>query len=146
MTSRRNRILLGFLIALLGLASQAQAATLPYATVFARVDGGLTLQNAIDVAPDGAIIILEPGIYRENLRIEKPITLIGTEGVFLEPADETYPAVSIFDTDRGHHPGRRHPNGPNRNRPLNRVVFHHGLPAQRLRQGDQCVTPQRRQP
>ncbi|MBU1658954.1 nitrous oxide reductase family maturation protein NosD [bacterium] len=44
-----------------------------------------TLQNAIDNAPEGSILKLSAGIYKGNILINKPITIIGIEdGVIID--------------------------------------------------------------
>ncbi len=35
------------------------------------------IQDAIDAAQDGGVIVIRPGTYRENLSIDKPIALLG---------------------------------------------------------------------
>lgn len=44
-----------------------------------------TLQNAIDNAPEGSILKLQAGVYKGNIKINKPLTIIGKEdGVILD--------------------------------------------------------------
>jgi len=56
------------------------------------------VQDAIDAAEDGGVIVIRPGTYRENLTIDRPLTLLGREGVFLEPADAERPAMTVDRT------------------------------------------------
>ena len=98
MTNRRSRVLVGFFVAMLVFVSLAMGAP-PHDVALAApgISGGL--QQAIDAADAGGIVMLSPGTYRENVRIEKPITLIGGEGVFLEPADVSAPVIAVDQTD-----------------------------------------------
>ena len=55
-----------------------------YCSLFTTVNANL-LQDAIDKAPSGSIIKLSPGIYKGNIVINKPITIIGKEkGVIID--------------------------------------------------------------
>jgi len=54
-----------------------------------------TIQAAIEAAFGGSIIEVDPGIYRENLKIKKPLKLRG-HGAILE-ANPKHPAVLIED-------------------------------------------------
>jgi len=53
------------------------------------------IQAAIDVAGDGDVILVKPGKYLENLTITRPLTILGEEGVLLEPADAARPAIAV---------------------------------------------------
>ncbi|MEM4382296.1 MAG: hypothetical protein QXX19_08720 [Candidatus Caldarchaeum sp.] len=46
-----------------------------------------TIQAALDAAPEGALILIAPGVYRENLKIAKSLTLEGSgiDVTILEP-------------------------------------------------------------
>jgi nitrous oxidase accessory protein NosD len=57
------------------------------------------IQHAIDAAEHGGVIVIRPGTYRENLTIDRPLTLLGREGVFLEPEDTDRPAIAIDRTE-----------------------------------------------
>jgi hypothetical protein len=57
------------------------------------------IQDAIDAAEDGGVIVIRPGTYRENLTIDRPLTLLGREGVFLEPEDIDRPAIAVDRTE-----------------------------------------------
>lgn len=67
----------------------------PYSSVIVSPDAGgqyKTVQSAIEDVPSGARIFVRPGIYRENLTIEKSLEIIG-EGrpseVILESNDQS---------------------------------------------------------
>jgi len=57
------------------------------------------IQDAIDAAEDGGVIVVRPGTYRENLTIDRPLTLSGRESVFLEPADADRPVIAVDRTE-----------------------------------------------
>ena len=57
------------------------------------------IQDAIDAAEDGGAIIIRPGTYRENLTIDRPLTLLGREGAFLEPEDVNQPVIAVDRTE-----------------------------------------------
>jgi len=57
------------------------------------------IQDAIDAAEDGTIIAIDEGAYRENLTIDRPVTLLGGGGVRLIPEDVARPAIAIGDTE-----------------------------------------------
>ena len=61
-------------------------------------DGYQRIQDAIDAAEEGGVIVIRPGTYRENLTIARPLTLLGREGVFLEPADTDRPVIAVDRT------------------------------------------------
>ena len=68
--------------------------------VVSAMDGDFPqIQDAIDAAEDGGVIVIRPGTYRENLTIDRPLTLLGREGVFLEPEDTDRPAIAIDRTE-----------------------------------------------
>lgn len=79
----------------LGFVAVAESSPL----VVSKQDGDYTrIQDAIDAADDGQYIIVQPGLYRENLCISKPLTLIGEQGVSLEPETHDHPVVSVRET------------------------------------------------
>lgn len=53
------------------------------------------IQDAIDAAGDGGTIVVRAGVYRENLTVRQTPTILGEEGVFLEPADPKRPAMIL---------------------------------------------------
>jgi nitrous oxidase accessory protein NosD len=57
------------------------------------------IQDAIEAAEDGGVIVIRPGTYRENLVIVRPLSILGGEGVFLEPADAGRPTICIDRTE-----------------------------------------------
>jgi len=57
------------------------------------------IQDAIDTVREGGIIVIRPGSYRENLTVARPLTLLGEEGVFLEPADTDRPVIGVDRTE-----------------------------------------------
>jgi len=57
------------------------------------VENGESIQDAINNAEDGDIIVIEEGIYRENLVINKSISLIGKGKVII---DELYAIMPNF--------------------------------------------------
>jgi nitrous oxidase accessory protein len=67
-----TRVLIGVLW-VAGVAAQAA----PAATTTWRVEAGQSIQQAIDAAAPGDVIEIGRAFYRENLRIEKPVTLRG---------------------------------------------------------------------
>ena len=82
---------------LLMLSPMALGSTHPL--VVSPADGDYQrIQDAIDTAEEGAIIVIRPGTYRENLTIARPLTLLGREGVFLEPADTDRPVIAVDRT------------------------------------------------
>ncbi len=68
-----TRLLVGLLWAV-GVA--AHAAPQPVAV---RVEAGQSIQQAIDAAAPGAVIEIARAYYRENLRIDRPLTLRGVD-------------------------------------------------------------------
>lgn len=62
-----------------------------------------SIQWAIDSAPEGATIIVGPGTYKENLLIEKSITIIGSgpEVTRIEGWQDDLPAIRILGDREG---------------------------------------------
>ncbi len=87
------------LVACFGLLATAEDA----ATI--EVRPGESIQAAIDAASDGAMVVLFPGVYRENLRIDRAIQIAGDptrpEDVIVE-ARVAGPAMMLTDTDAEH--------------------------------------------
>ncbi|HYF01650.1 MAG TPA: hypothetical protein VEJ18_22205, partial [Planctomycetota bacterium] len=50
-------------------------------------DGRPVLGPAIEKAPEGAAIVLAPGVYRETVTIAKTVHVRGTAGVVLDPSE-----------------------------------------------------------
>ncbi len=59
-----------------------------------------TIQAAIDVAPDWAIIRIAPGVYREAIRIGKPLMLVGSGrgATIIRLDDDNTPALAVVKT------------------------------------------------
>ncbi|MCC7044312.1 MAG: nitrous oxide reductase family maturation protein NosD [Acidobacteria bacterium] len=70
---RWTRVLVG-LLWVAGVVAQAAPQT-----PVVRVMPGQSIQQAIDAAPPGAVIEVARGVYRENLRIDRPLTLRGLD-------------------------------------------------------------------
>lgn len=89
-------LLVMFFLLMLGpiaLGSTRPLVVSPAAGAFQRI------QDAVDTAEDGGVIVIRAGTYRENLTISRPLTLLGGEGVFLEPADTDRPAIAVDRTE-----------------------------------------------
>lgn len=78
------------LAALLLIALHAPAQTIH------RVTAGMNLQTVIDASPSGDIFLVEAGIARTNLDLDKKVTIIGT-GHFLTATQQASPGVSQVD-------------------------------------------------
>lgn len=61
-----------------------------------------SIQNAIDFSPDGATIIVSPGTYKENLLIEKSLTIIGAgpEVTRIEGWYDDLPVIRILGDEQ----------------------------------------------
>jgi len=72
----------------------------PSCTIF--VQPGESIQAAIDRAPDGAVICLSEGTWKENIAIEKSLTLRGqgAEKTVINGVKEGYPVVWITSSDK----------------------------------------------
>jgi nitrous oxidase accessory protein NosD len=59
-----------------------------------------TIQNAIDAAPEWAIVRLAPGEYHESLRITKPLALVGSGSgaTRIWQADDNVPTIAVLNT------------------------------------------------
>jgi parallel beta-helix repeat protein len=69
------------------------ASKMPKALVVV-VHAGSSIQAAINNAGAGSVIKIEAGLYKEGLTVNKPITLMGEDGVVLQnPGDEDYGIV-----------------------------------------------------
>ncbi len=83
------------------LAAAAWAGTAPAATL--RVPGDYaTIQAALDAAQPNDVVLVEPGTYKENLRLPSGVDLVGRETArtLLTPADDTL-AIVTFPTVLG---------------------------------------------
>ncbi len=58
-------------------------------------DAYATIQAAVDDAPDGATVTVEPGTYHEQVTLDKNVTLVAPDGATL---DGTTPALSEYGT------------------------------------------------
>lgn len=54
-----------------------------------------TIQDAVDAAAAGDRVLVESGVYVENVLIDKSIQMIGQERVVLRPADRGIPAITV---------------------------------------------------
>ena len=81
-----------------------------------RIYPGQKIQSAIDVAVPGDIILVTPGVYRENLILWKPVKLQGSgawstviDGSFFDPAAQAAWQSKVIGSHRfrngGSHPG-----------------------------------------
>lgn len=57
--------------------------------------GASVLQDAIDNAPEGSILKLPAGIYKGNIQINKPITIIGREDGVVIDGEESGTVITI---------------------------------------------------
>jgi hypothetical protein len=87
-------------------ASPAFAHDTPHDHAAVTVRVGTSIQKALDAAPAGAIVTIEPGAYWENLVISKPVELHGFNVVLLRPTtptdgpctfEGTASAICVFD-------------------------------------------------
>ena len=46
---------------------------------------GESIQHALDIAPEGATVVVRPGVYAESLTITRSVHLIGLPGTLLKP-------------------------------------------------------------
>jgi nitrous oxidase accessory protein NosD len=70
------------------MATATTAATVPTAAQAAGptvVRPGESIQRAVDAVPDGATIVVGPGVYAESLTITRPVRLVGLPGTVLIP-------------------------------------------------------------
>ncbi|MCM3573690.1 nitrous oxide reductase family maturation protein NosD [Mesobacillus subterraneus] len=49
-----------------------------------RVESGRSIQSAVEGAGNGDTILVSPGVYKENVRIDKEITIKGEEGAIID--------------------------------------------------------------
>lgn len=60
-----------------------------------RVPAGVSLQGALDEAPAGAVLVLEPGVHRGPIAIERRVTMRGEEGAVVSAGRDADAAVAI---------------------------------------------------
>jgi len=82
------------LLILLAATSQVSATTL---SVCGECDYN-TISDAIAASTNGDTILIEPGIYRENLVIQKSLKILGN-GAVIEPEFRYLPVISVFGVD-----------------------------------------------
>lgn len=58
-----------------------------------------SIQQAIDEAPYSSKIIVNPGIYREQLEVEKKVDIIGLEGASLVGGEEYESAITVNNAE-----------------------------------------------
>ncbi|HUZ00108.1 MAG TPA: right-handed parallel beta-helix repeat-containing protein [Thermomicrobiaceae bacterium] len=75
----RRRLLAAVALALVLAACRAGN---PLAVTYPR-----TIQEMVDAAPPGAVVSVPPGIYREQVTISKPLTLVGQPGAEIRGSD-----------------------------------------------------------
>lgn len=56
------------------------------------------IQEMIDLAPEGAVLVIPPGSYIGNLKIEKPITIDGQNGVTID-ANGSGTVIQLFSNN-----------------------------------------------
>jgi len=98
--SQSHRLLLAALLLLI-LVSLAAMPEEPAPGVLIVGPNGeyATIQAAIDAAPERATVIVRPGTYVENITIEQPLSLVGTEGTLIEAADGNEVTLTILETE-----------------------------------------------
>lgn len=74
-------LVLGLLLAASTAAADPEIVVNPGAT------GEPVIQAAVDRAPSGSVIRLRKGLYRETVVIAKPLSIIGEEGVIIDPSE-----------------------------------------------------------
>jgi nitrous oxidase accessory protein NosD len=89
------------LVAGAGLLAAATPAAAAASTGTFVVRPGESIQAAIDAAPPGSTVLISQGAYRENLLIERPITLRGRGHVLLEPPAVQVPNVCTESPNQG---------------------------------------------
>jgi len=90
-------IAVAILTSLLGVTTVAVGEQKSSCTIY--VESGEPIQEAIDQAPEGAVICLAPGIWRENLLITKNVSLrasiLGTATIWGNTQEPNTPVVRI---------------------------------------------------
>jgi len=56
------------------------------------------IQDAINASKEGDTILIAPGTYRENLKIEKSVNIVGGEKTTLEPKIRLLPTIQVIST------------------------------------------------
>jgi parallel beta-helix repeat protein len=91
----KNFSLIVLTLLALVLSSFANSENITYSIV---VHPGESIQMAIDAAPENSIIYIEPGIYNEHIVIQKPVKLIGKDGL---PVVQNQMGGKTIDIRRG---------------------------------------------
>ena len=94
---------LGVALALVGIGNGRQVSFSQGPDCTVIVQAGQSIQKAIDDAKEGAVVCLLDGIYKENIRIEKSLTLRGTsQGRTMVIPQESGSAVAIDSRQKIH--------------------------------------------
>ncbi len=87
-------------VASLAAATFTLALLVPVASVSAAsaisVYPGQSIQAAINRAPSGGLVVVEPGTYRGNLEIKRSVRLVGHEAVIVPAAKSTKNGCSVL--------------------------------------------------
>ena len=97
-------VILGILVVVVGLSTSALfAQEVPEYTI--TVQPGESIQAAIDAAPEGAVICLPAGIWEENIKIEKSITLRGAGAeTIIDGFKDGHPVVWVMGPEEAMQP------------------------------------------
>ena len=94
--------------------------TFVYATTINIPGDYPTIQEGIDAAVDGDIVLVATGVYTENLLIESGVTLLSVDGANSTVID----GISQTLGNLGFFPTRVHPFGLSRKRSMYLLVHH----------------------
>lgn len=94
----RSAAALVFVLGLLNLLSSAEPAAQGQSDCTVTVQPGQPIQQAIDAAPEGAVICLTAGTWEENIKINKLLTLrgMGQEQTKITGKGKDEPVIEIF--------------------------------------------------